>query len=172
MIQAYITYGIAVWGQAAQTNLYELLILLKRAPHLIHFAPYISHALFNHSNIRPLNFQYCKSVCTIMHDVSNNSLPANISNLFLYPTQVYSYNARFSSTGSLNIKYSRTNQLKHSFSIFGARICNSIPQSIRILPKHKFKVSLHQLFLRILELEDTYVDTPTLVNKLSKMIVK
>ena len=115
---------------------------------------------------------YCKSVCTIMHDVSNNSLPANILNLFLYPTQVHSYNTRFSATGSFNIKYSRTNQLKHSFSIFGARIWNNILQSIRILPKHKFQVSLHQLFLRILELEDTYVDTPTLVNKLSKMNVK
>ena len=111
-------------------------------------------------------------LCTIMHDVSNNSLPANIFNLFLYPTQVHSYNTRFSATGSFNIKCSRTNQLKNSFSIFGARIWNSIPQSIRILPKHKFKVSLHQLFLRILELEDTYVDTPTLVNKLSKMNVK
>ena len=37
---------------------------------------YRSHAilLFNHYNILPLNFQHCKSVCTIMHDVSNNSL--------------------------------------------------------------------------------------------------
>ena len=33
------------------------------------------------------------------------------------------------------------------------------------------KDSLHQLLLRILELEDTYVDTPTLVNKLRKMNV-
>ena len=65
----FITYGIAVWGQAAQTNLYELLILQKRAPHLIHFAPYRSHAipLFNHYNIFPLNFQYYKSVCTIYY---------------------------------------------------------------------------------------------------------
>ena len=109
---------------------------------------------------------------TIMHDVSNNSLQANISNLFLCPTQVHNYNITFSATGNFNIKYSRTNQLKHSFSIFGARIWSSIPQSIRILPKHKFKVSLHVLFLHILELEDTYVDTPTLVNKLSKMNAK
>ena len=93
-----------------------------------------------------------------MHHASNNSLPANISNLFLYPTQVHSYNTRFSATGRFNVKYSRTNQLKKSFSVFGARIWNSIPQSIRILPKHK--VSLHQFFLRILEMEDTYVDTP------------
>ena len=100
---------------------------------------------------------------------SNNILPANIFNLFLHPTQVHSYNTRFSETGSLNIKYSRTNQLKHSFSRFGARIWNSIPQSIRLLPKHKFKASLHQLLLHILELEDTYVDTPTLIHKLNKM---
>ena len=117
LIQPYITYGIAVWGQAAPTNLDKLLILQKRALRLIHFAPYRSHAipLFNHYNILPLNFQYCKSVCTIMHDVSNNSLPANILNLFLYPTQVHSYNTRFLATGSFNIKYSRTNQLKKFF---------------------------------------------------------
>ena len=81
-------------------------------------------------------------------------------------------NTRFSATGRFNVKYSRTNQFKNSFSIFGARIWNSIPQSIRILPKHKFKVSLHQLSLHILELEDTYVDAATLFNKLSKMNVK
>ena len=107
-----------------------------------------------------------------MHDVSNNSLPANISNLFLYPTQVHSYNTRFSATSGFNIKYSRTNQLKHSSSTIGARIRNSIPQSIRILPKHNSKVSLHQLFLLILELEDTYVDAPTLANELSKTNAK
>ena len=103
-----------------------------------------------------------------MHDVSNNSLPANTSNLFLYPTQVHSYNTRFSATGSS--KYSRTNQLKHSCAIIGGRIRNSIPQSVRILPKHKFKVSLHQLFLLILELEGSYVDATTLANELSKIM--
>ena len=151
LIQPYITYGIAVWGQAAQTNLDKLLILQKRALRLIHFVPYRSHAipLFIHYNILPLNFQYCKSVCTIMHDVSNNYLPANIFNLFPYSTQVHCYNTWFSETGNFNIKYSRTNHLKHSFSIFGGRIWNSIPQSIRILPKHKFKDSLYQLLLRI-----------------------
>ena len=45
LIQPYITYGIAVWGQAAQTNLDKLLILQKRALRLIHFAPYRSQSL-------------------------------------------------------------------------------------------------------------------------------
>ena len=112
LIQPCITYGIDVWGQAAQTNLDKLLILQKRALRLTHFAPYRSHAipLFNHYNILPLNFQYCKPVSTIMHDVSNNSLPVNISNLFLYPTHVHSYNTRFSTKGSFIVKYSRTSQ--------------------------------------------------------------
>ena len=102
---------------------------------------YRSHAipLFNLCNILPLNFRYCKSVCTIMHDVYNNCLPENISNVFLEPSQVHSYDIRFSETGRLCIKYSRTNQSKYSFSRFGARIWNSIPQRIRILPKHKCK---------------------------------
>ena len=36
----------------------------------------------------------------------------------------------------------------------------SIPQSIWVLPKHKFKASLRQLLLHIWELVDTYIDTP------------
>ena len=100
----------------------------------------------------------------------NSCLPEAISNLFTEPSQVHSYNTRFSQTSGLHIKYSRTNHLKYSFSRFGASIWNSIPLSIRVLPKHKFKASSHQLLLYILELEDTYIDTPTLINKLSKMI--
>ena len=66
-----------------------------------------------------INFQYCKSVCTIMHDVSNNSLPSNISNLFLYSTQVHSFNTRFSETGSLYIK---SNQIRFpTFTDFSIR---------------------------------------------------
>ena len=92
------------WGQAAQTQRGKILSLQESCLRLIHFSPYRSHAipLFNQYNILQLNFQYCKSVCTIMHDVSNNSLPANISNLYL--TQVHSFNTRFSENGSLNIK--------------------------------------------------------------------
>ena len=86
-------------------------------------------------------------ISLIMHDVSNNSLPANISNLLLYPTQVHSYNTRFSEIGSLtlNIPGQISGYNIHFLYLACARIWNSIPQSIRTPPKHKFKVSLHQL---------------------------
>lgn len=59
-----IAYGIAVRGQLRKLTWMKLLLL--RALHYMHFAPYRSHAipLFNLYNILPLNFQYCKSVCT------------------------------------------------------------------------------------------------------------
>ena len=94
------------WDQAAQTKLGKLLILQESSLPLIHFSPYRSCDPVIQLN---KNFQYCKSVCTIMHEVSNNSLPANISNLFLYRTQEHSFNTRFSDTGSLNIK---SNQIR------------------------------------------------------------
>ena len=102
------------WLESSIESDLKITNLAKTCSKKIHFAPYRSHAisipLFIHYNTFPLNFQYCKSVCTIMHDVSNNSLPANISNLFLYPTQVHSYNTRFySEIGNFNIKYSRSN---------------------------------------------------------------
>ena len=53
----------------------------------------------------------------------------------------------------------RLNLLKYSFSRFGARIWNSVPQSMRVLPENKFKASLDQLLLHILELGDTYMLT-------------
>ena len=79
------------WGQAAQTQRGKILSLQESCLRLIHFSPYRSHAIpfFNQYNILQLNFQFCKSVCTIIHDVSNNSLPATISNLFLYSMQVH-----------------------------------------------------------------------------------
>ena len=75
-------------------------------PHLE--TTYIIHLLKDQQiSWNSLKIQYCKSVCTIMHDLSNNSLPAN--NLFLYSTQVHSFNTRFSETGGLNIK---SNQIR------------------------------------------------------------
>ena len=58
--------------------------------------------------ILPLKFQYCESFCTTMHDVSNNSLPANISKSLIYPTRMHTCNTRFYKTDSFSIKYSRT----------------------------------------------------------------
>ena len=51
------------------------------------------------------------------------------------------------------------------FSRFGAKLWNEIPCNIRHLPKNKFKKTLRKLLFDILNSEDDYIDTPTLIKK-------
>ena len=51
------------------------------------------------------------------------------------------------------------------FSRFGVKLWNEIPCNIRHLPKNKFKKTLRKLLFDILNSEDDYIDTPTLIKK-------
>ena len=55
-----------------------------------------------------------------------------------------------------HIQPSRTNLLKKSFSHFGAKVWNEIPQSIKKLPKKLFKKTIQTKLLEFLCQEDTY----------------
>ena len=56
--------------------------------------------------------------------------------------------------------------MKNSFSRIGAKIWNCIPDSDRVLPKHKFKNSIQSRLLDILIQEDTNVGLRTLLTYL------
>ena len=101
-----------------------------------------------------------------MHDVSNNLTPPDISTLFTYSNSIHHHHSRFSSKNNFYIKRSRINELKNSFSRIVATIWNSVPPDIRKLSKHNFKKKLHEALLKVLSLEDTYVDVSTLIFKL------
>ena len=168
LIFPYLSYGIVVWGHAAQTYIDQILVLHKRALRLIYFTSYRSHAipLFISSNTIPINMLYFKSVSILMHDVFNKKTPCNISNLFNYSNELHNYNTRFSLAGNYYIKYSRCNHLLKSFSRLGAKIWNSIPQELRKVPKFVFKANLQNGLLVVLMEEDDYVGIPFLIKKL------
>ena len=170
LVQPYLTYGIAVWGQAAPTKLEKILILQKRALRLIHSKPFRFHAvpLFKLSNVLPLNLLYFKTIWLIMHDVCNNVTPLIVSNLFTYSSKLHHHNTRFSAAGNFYLKHSRTDHMKNSFLRIGAKIWNSISGSDRALPKYKFKDTLQSRLLDILIQEDTYAGVRTLVHIFSK----
>ena len=69
-------------------------------------------------------------------------------------------------TDNFHIKHSRTYQARNSFSNFGAKIWNSIPDSDRVPPKYKFKNTLQSRLLDILIQEDTNVGLRTLLTYL------
>ena len=45
LIFPYLSYGIVVWGHAAETYINQILVLQKRALRLIYFTSYRSHAI-------------------------------------------------------------------------------------------------------------------------------
>ena len=163
----YLSCGIVVWGQAATTHLGKILILQKCVLRLIYFTPYRAHAvpLFAQSNIIPVNMLYFKTVSSTMHDVFNNLTPPNISTLFTYSNTIHHYHTRFSSKNNFFIKRSRINQLKNSFSRIGAKIWNSVPPDFGNYPNITLRKN-HAKLLKVLSLEDTYVDVSTLISKL------
>ena len=56
-------------------------------------------------------------------------------------------------------------QIQNSFFRFGAKVWNEMPCNIWHLPKNKFKKTLHKLLFDILNSEDDYIGTPTLIKK-------
>ena len=172
LISPYLLYGLTVWGQALQIYLNQILVLQKRALRLIFFAPYISSTvpLFVSSACLPISLLHFKAVSILMHDVLNNFLPRNISNLFSSANVIHTYSTRFSSAGNLYTKYSRlTHQIK-SFSRRGVIIWNSIPPDLRKLSKLCFKNKMRHYLLKILNQEEDYVGIPTVMSHLQKVI--
>ena len=106
-----------------------------------------------------------------MHDGHNNILPSGILNLFQKTSSCHYYNTRASASGNFYVNSSDLELYKLSFSRFGAKLWNEIPCNIRHLLKIKFKKTLRKLLFDILNREDDYIDTPTLIKKekLAKM---
>ena len=131
LISPYLMYGISSWGQASQSNLEKLLLLQKRALRLMNFSTKTEHAIsyFVNLNILPVHFLYIESVSCLMYDIQNK--PAHIQDLFKHVSDTHSYNTRSATAEKFYIMSSRLDQLKNSFSRFGARLWNSLPDNIR-----------------------------------------
>ena len=106
--------------------------------------------LFVRFGILPLNMLYFKYSAILMHDISNNRAPSNISELFVLSNMIHSHYTRFSASGNFYVQRS-SNQLLLSFSSSGVRIWNKIPLTLREQHKDPFKRKLHKLLIKVLE---------------------
>ena len=116
---------------------------------LMSFAHYQSHAipLFKYFNIVPIELLYFELSSVLMHDIHNSLAPPNLSNWFTEANNIHPYNTLSSAAGNCYIKHSKLNQMKTSFSRVGARVWNSVPQSLRVLPKFMFKKKIQSHFI-------------------------
>ena len=102
-----------------------------------------------------------------MHDVSTRSTPKNICELFIYSSGVHAYNTRFSCADNLFVQKSRLHMKLKSFLAFGTRLWNCLHPNLHKLAKRTFKRKIQKLLLTVLEIEDYYVDTHSLILNLN-----
>ena len=135
LILPYISYGICVWGHAAETHLHKLLVLQKRALRLMFFAEPRTHAvsLFLETKQLPISFLLFEQMSLLMYDLHNNLAPDNIKNMFTKLSSVHSYRTRSVTNENYYVEQARTENMKRAFSISCALIWNSIPLSIKTL---------------------------------------
>ena len=145
-------------------------MLQKRAVRLMNFAQPRIHAIpyFVSSNIMPISMLYFKLSSILMLDVSNNSAPPSLSDMFTPTDQVHKYNTRSSSSSNFYRSYSRLNHHKNSFASNGAKIWNSIPADLKKLPKRTFKTKIHNLLFLNIQNQDSYADKDNLIYKIKK----
>ena len=124
-----------------------------------------AHAVpsFISSKILPLQMLYAEKVSSIMFDVSYKNAPPNICDFFTKANSKHKHETRVSSSGNYYVQTSRLNLNQNSFSRFGAKLWNAIPNEFRQLPKGAFKKNFHDFLLLIMAAEDDYVEVPILL---------
>ena len=107
----------------------------------------------------------------LMHDVANHCAPSKITDLFIGSDLTHFHSTRFLAVGNFHIQGSRIIQQLLSFSRTGTRIWNKIPPKLRKLNKTRFKQKLRKLLLKILEIEEVYVDARAITSyRLSSLL--
>ena len=97
--------------------------------------------------------------------------PCNICDFFNKANPKHKHETRFSSSGNDYVQTSRLNLNQDSFSRFGAKLWNAIPNEFRDLSKGAFKKNFRDFLLSIMEAEDDYVEVPVLLKKNGKFCI-
>ena len=111
------------------TAVEKLHLLQKRALRLMNFSTKIKSEraipYFINLNILPVHFLYVESVSC--YDIQNKLASVHIQNLFKHVSDIHFYNTRSAIADKFYIMSSLLDQLKNSFSRFGARLWNTLP---------------------------------------------
>ena len=91
LICPYISHGLIAWGQACKSHLEKIRILQKRAVRLINFLTFRKIPYFAQSNILPITMLYFKLSSILMLDITTNSAPQNICNLFTSTQDIHQH---------------------------------------------------------------------------------
>ena len=146
LIYPFLTYSLITWGTTYQTALLPLITLQKRAVRIITFSEYNCHSspLFRKLKILKvidLLYLYC---ALFMYDYYSNRLPLIFNDFFKSIDKVHQYQTRLACKISYYLPKARTNYGKFNIRFFGAKVWNSIEESLKFKSRTCFKVLLKE----------------------------
>ena len=113
-----LIHGICAWRNFPQTYLSNILVLQKRALHLIYFSRSRGHAIpfFIESNCLPLPSLFFQQSSYLRHEVHAKTAPKSLLDKFAKINTKHHYNTRLPAK---EFKFSTTEKMKKRFSRVG-----------------------------------------------------
>ena len=129
IFHSHLTYGLPVWGYADQGLLDNIVLLQKKALHVITFADYHAHTrpIMKETKILSLADQRHLQISSLMWDLDHDTLPPTLSSYFKKCNTVHQHNTRHADTGKFHIN--KTNTIKYglnSFQVQGSLTLNGL----------------------------------------------
>ena len=144
LIYPFLTYGVNAWGNTYTSSLEPLFILQKKAIRLITFSDYNAHTNPLFQKLKVLKFfdVIFFNNALFVYNFYSNKLPESFDSFFTEVRAVHNYNTRFASKTTFYISKARTNFGKFKIKYIGAKVWNSIDESIKKLNLRQFKKEL------------------------------
>ena len=105
IFHSLLTYSCQIWGQVPTPNIKRILILQKKALHIIYFAPFHSpvNQIYKMSNILKTVDIVQLQFFLFAHDYFHNNLPVTFNNIFINVGNVHSYETRGSKKHQISL---------------------------------------------------------------------
>ena len=149
LIYPFLTYSVITWGTTYHTTLLPLITLQKRAVRIITFSEYNCHSspLFQKLKVLKVSdlvYLYC---ALFMYDYYSNRLPLIFNDFFKSINKVHQYQTRLANKISYYLPKARTNYGKFNIRFFGAKVWNSIEDSLKSESRTCFKNVIKDLLI-------------------------
>ena len=145
LIFPYLQYGALTWGVTYQSRINRIHVLNNKALRIMTFSNSRSHAPPIYRPLRILQFKdiVFTQIALLMYDYYQSSLPPAFHSYFQAISTMHSHGTR-QSKSNFYIPSISTNYGKSSLKFNGAKIWNSIDESLKLLPRNSFKKNIKE----------------------------
>lgn len=148
LVHPYLEYCNIVWAIHHGSALNDLYICQKKAIRTVTFSNRLTHTkpIFKKLSILTVFDINKQQTAIFMYKCINNLLPTKFFNLFDRNSNIHDHSTR--QCDDIHILRHSLNIRRYSVKIFGPKLWNSIPPTIRLSPTlNSFKVSYKKLLL-------------------------